>query len=351
MTMASLLSLGSVPGHDADDVRGHPLAGNEMRFHFDFGAEIEGERSLEAERLADQVPPALLDEVERVVEEIATRPHDDEALGALTRSEHAGARPPLAGLARFAGRREVHLDETDGALPGRGLDLFAESPGGLGIRADGFGDVGQDQDDLALDVERRVVVPAVLLCDDAVAGEDEPAADDARTGAVDGREVAAAAGVIDAMGRRQDLETDRLLEVRPRLERDFLEKSAVVAARLEPGLPHFGGHVLGGPAVLRGAGFASLEVVRGEEGDMGERFRAVGRGPDRGRLGRARGRYRAGRREGQVGGQGDERDEQSEKGSRGAAVGGSFHDEVLWPSFFRASAAALPKPSDTVGWL
>ena len=313
------LELGVGPGQDADDVRGRPLAGDEVGLHLGLDAEVERERPLEAERLADEVPPAFADEIERVVEEIASGPHDDEALGALARREHAGARPPLARLAGFARRREVHLDEADGALVGRGLDLLLEGPGGLGLVAERVGEVGQDQDDLAFDVDRGVIVPAVLLRDDAVAGEGEPAADDARARAADGREVAAAAGEIDAMRGRQDLEADGLLEVRPGLERDLLEPGAVVAARLEAGLFHLGGHVLGGPAVFGSAGLPALELVRGEESDVGEGLRAVGRRagrrparprPRRGRprTGTGRGRRRrrrtrrTGRRRGRRGG-------------------------------------------------
>ncbi len=163
MTMASLLSLGSAPGQDADDVRGRPLAGDEVGLHLDLDAEIEGVGSLEAERLADEVAPAAADQVEGVAEEIAAGPQDDETLRRLPGAEEAGALARSARLAGLAGRREVHLDEADGALRRGRLDLVLEGPGGLGGVRERGGEIGQDQDDLALDVDRGVVVPAVLL--------------------------------------------------------------------------------------------------------------------------------------------------------------------------------------------
>ncbi len=325
------LELGIVPRPDADDVRGRPLAGDEMGLHLDLDADVGGEGLVQAERLADEVAPALAGGVEGVVEEIAAGPQDDEALRRLAGAEEARALARGARPAGLAGGREVHLDEPDGALPGRGLHFVLEGPGRLGLAAEGGGKVRQEQDDLALDVEPGVVVPAVLRGGDAVAGEDEPAADSARARAADRREVAAPAGEIDATLRPDDLEAEGLLEVRPALERDFLEPGAVVAARLEAGLLHLGGHVLGGPAVFGRAGLAALELVRGEEGDVGVGPGAVGGRPEGGLLGRARGGPGAGGGEEEIGGQGRERDDQGEL-ERGGAAGGVVHREFLCSS-------------------
>jgi hypothetical protein len=195
---------------------------------------------------------------------------------------------------------------------------------------------------IALDVDRGVVVPAVLLGDDAVAGEDEPAADDTRAGSVDGGEITAAAGEIDAMRRSDDLEPDGLLEIRPQLERDLLEPAAVVAALLEAGLLHLGGHVFGRAAVLGCPGFAALEGVRSESGDVSEGLPGVGRGPENGSLGGGLARGSGG------GEEGEGQDEQGEEGSGGAG-GDALHGVFLCSSVFRASVAALPNPSETVG--
>jgi hypothetical protein len=196
----------------------------------DLDAEIEGMGFLEAQGLADEVAPASPDDIEGVVEEVAAGPQDDESRGGLAGAERPRALP-LAGL---AGRREVHLDEADGALLGRGLDLLLKSPGGLGILREERGEVGQEQDDLALDVDGGVIVPAVLLGADPVADEDEPSARDTGAGAADGREVAAAAGEVDPMLRREDLEADGLLEVGPVLERDLLNQVPLSPPGLRP---------------------------------------------------------------------------------------------------------------------
>ncbi len=345
--LAFQLGIGARP--DADDVRGGPLAGDEVGLDLDLDAEVGGEGSLQPERPADEVAPAPADEVEGVVEEIAAGPEDDEALGRLAGAQGAEALA-LAGLAGLARRREVHLDEADGApLRGR-RDLLLEGPGRARLAPERSGDVGHEQDDFALDVEPGVVVPSVLPGDDAVAGEDETAAGFSRAGAVDGREVAAATGVIDAALRRDDLEADGLLVVGPGLERDLLEPGPVVPARLEAELGHLGGHVLGGAAVLGRAGLAAFEVGSGEERDVGEGLGAVGRRTDDalggGLVGEAGGSGEGGRsRESGEGGQGDEGREDGDGGKSGGG-GGSFHGSFLCPGlpfFVRSGARTASK--------
>ncbi len=145
-----VLELGIGAGQDADDVRGRPLAGDEVGLHLDLDAEVEREGLLEPERLADEVAPALPDEIEGVVEEIAAGPQDDEALRRLAGAEEPGALARAARRAGRSGRREVHLDEAEGALRRGGLDLVLEGPGGLGSVRERFGEIGEEQDDLAL---------------------------------------------------------------------------------------------------------------------------------------------------------------------------------------------------------
>ncbi len=277
-------------GQDADDVGRGPVLRDEVGLHLGLDAEIERERLFQPERLADEVAPAFPDEVERVAEEVAAGPHDDEAFGALAGIEQAGpqaARSRRGGLTIIDRRRDVHLDEADGSLVRGGPDFPGQVPARLGIGGHGFGDVGHDQDDLALDVEPRIVVPAVLPGDDAAADEDHAAAHGAGPGPPHGGEVPLASGEIDAVGGSEDLEADGLHEIAPGLERDLLEPGAVVAAGLEADLLHLGRDVFGGAPVFGRAGFPPLHLVRRQESDVGEGLGAVGRGAKRRGLGGA----------------------------------------------------------------
>ena len=97
-----------------------------MGLHLDLDADIGGEGLVQAERLADEVAPAFSGGVESVVEEIAAGPQDDEALRRLAGAEDARALARGAGPAGLAGRREVHLDEADGAFPAAVFTLFSK---------------------------------------------------------------------------------------------------------------------------------------------------------------------------------------------------------------------------------